>query len=919
MLFKGLNGKLTSIPSGWIDQQYLRPASGRFAGFLQFVKIRALYLMFFPLSALIDSMVSACMTGFYMLLAFKENNELAKHRYKSLSNTFLELLVKNMMGLIAFPLGIVSPLLVSFYFVPERIKKDDIASGGDIYYAKGNYYRPNTTSKLQEIIRLANEQKKSISIIGAGKSQGKQFLPVGQDNIAIDMAEFNRVSIKPEQKIATVGAGATWGDLQNLANNHSLAVKVMQASNIFSIGGSISTNIHGWHKEGIIGNTIQSLKILDSNGKIKILTPADELFSYVVGGFGQFGIILEAKIKLTDNVVLTEKSKLVSPSDYVEYFQKNVKEESNVQMHLYRLSLDPSKPLSEGVAVNYVSKENPVAIQTPSLQQEGFNGTRLQRILINLIRRFDPLRKLYWSLEKNRLLVNSCEMTTNSIMHPPINAMFNHSVSETEWLQEYFIPGDRLEEYLAQLGNILKSNNVCLINATVRYVARDTVTKLGYANQGDRFAVVLCFNQSLSHDAVASSKKWIRQAIDCTLEHGGSYYLPYQAFATDEQFQRSYPAVNEIIAAKQKYDVKGIFQSGFGQQYLFNQETTQETFYHRVMKSDRAKTEFSKFLKNILCRVDQVKLFALLDEILQYADTKEEIYQALLLKIPTIMPNTFTDMSNILGSLTTIKKDLTEQALELLPKNQQYDGLIEIGYPGRFIKSFKTKLDIKGDVVAINDEERLSDYVQTGYPRPYHRFVKLGEYEPLSEMEFKDNSAELISIFIGLHHIPEEKLEPYLQSLRRVLKPDGHLLLVDHDIQNQETLDQANMAHSIYNAVMGFSLEEEMAEIRNFRPLSYWVNLLQKNGFNIQMQSLSPQIREGDPTLNSMIHLVNSPKNELHVENKPDYDQLLSNKRTTVLHQFPVIARDKVNSANPEPTSQPWQPTDTQLINQHRL
>lgn len=61
----------------------------------------------------------------------------------------------------------------------------------------------------------------------------------------------------------------------------------------------------------------------------------------------------------------------------------------------------------------------------------------MDRIMVNVARRSGYVRQKYWESERHRLLNNETQMTTNEIMQPPINAMFNNSVSESEWLQEF--------------------------------------------------------------------------------------------------------------------------------------------------------------------------------------------------------------------------------------------------------------------------------------------------------------------------------------------------------------------------------------------------------------------------------------------------------------------------------------------------
>ncbi|KTD09874.1 FAD-binding oxidoreductase [Legionella hackeliae] len=331
---------------------------------------------------------------------------------------------------------------------------------------------PNNPVELQKIITDANGAKNvKIMPVGAGRSQGRQFLPEGgTKHLVVDLSNFNHIDIDNSNKTATVGAGVSWIDIQKEAPKRGLALQVMQASNVFSAGGSIGTNIHGWnHRKGVLSNTILSMDIVTPTGELRQgVKPDDPLFQQVAGGLGLFGTVVSVKFKLTDNELLVEKGKEIPIENYVKHFTDNVfnKEDKSkhkhIRMHLYRLSLDPDDLLGSGVAVDYVREgEKKFSDKKSNLSEETHRGTRFNQVMLNLARRFGWVRKKYWEGEKARLLANdSPAMTINEIMQPPINALFNPSVSEAEWLQEYFLPGDNLAAFLKELGKLLKDNQV---------------------------------------------------------------------------------------------------------------------------------------------------------------------------------------------------------------------------------------------------------------------------------------------------------------------------------------------------------------------------------------------------------------------------------------------------------------------------
>ncbi|KTD68212.1 cytokinin oxidase [Legionella steelei] len=851
-------GRYAEIPASWIDRMDLEEESSFMNEAWFFIRKRIIFLMF-PVLAAIDVITSfiCATTNFVGALFSSDTNQ---EFFFAKSREYATLFSKSLLGLTFSLFGFISPKLVSFFFLPEK-KYDKAMSGGALYKADVENETPRTLEDLQEIIRQARKNGQSIMAVGAGKSQGKQFIPLskeGKKGILIDMSEFNEIVIDKDAKTAKVGAGVRWVDLQIEANKKKLALKVMQASNIFSVGGSIGTNIHGWnHRSGNLANVVQSLKIINSDGELETIDKYSPKFGKVLGGFGLFGIVVSAEIELTDNENLVEQSVDVSIENYLKHFRKNVQPDDKIRMHLFRLSLAPNNLLGNGVAVNYIKLDNSAPVESEKINKEDENGTRMERIMVNVARRSGYVRQKYWEGERHRLLNNETPMTTNEIMQPSINAMFNNSVSESEWLQEFFVPGENLANFIKELGALLTKNKVALINSSVRFVKKDEYSTLGYTREGDRFAVVLCFNQALKKSEVVKTKKWIREANDLVIKHGGTFYLPYQQFSSQEQFEKAYGKdhVDEFKSAKENEDRQGVFYNGLYQHYLALKEN-KPNYFKELMASAETKKRFAGFLENVLQRIDTDKFYVLLEDILKYNDTHEEIYAELLRCLPNVMPGKLGSLRRILGSLSSIKEDLTAQAKALMPDVETIDGLVEIGYPGRFVAGFKSAFKVTGPITAVYEQQSMTDYVQTGIPRPYDNFVKL-DYNVPDLSSIPDNNAEVITCYVGLHHFPEDQLEQFLKNVRRILRPNGRFVLVDHDAHDKESLLMAHMAHSVFNAVNGISLEKEMTETRNFRPMDHWKSLLKEYGLYIG--DLGPNvamIRNGDPSRNTMVSFV---------------------------------------------------------------
>src|SRR2546426_7608491 len=155
--------------------------------------------------------------------------------------------------------------------------------------------RPRKVEQLVALVKEARQKGLKVSISGSRHSQGGHIL---YDNaLAIDMRDFNEVlALDRERKILRVEAGATWDDVQRSIAPYGLAVKVMQSSNIFTVGGTLSANAHGRDLDVTqVVEVVQRFHLLLADGRILLVSRDSnpELFSLVIGGYGLYGVILD--------------------------------------------------------------------------------------------------------------------------------------------------------------------------------------------------------------------------------------------------------------------------------------------------------------------------------------------------------------------------------------------------------------------------------------------------------------------------------------------------------------------------------------------------------------------------------------------------------------------------------------------------
>lgn len=285
--------------------------------------------------------------------------------------------------------------------------------------------------------------------------------------------------------------------------------------------------------------------------------------------------------------------------------------------------------------------------------------------------------------------------------------------------------------------------------------------------------------------------------------------------------------------------------------------TEKPTHLKALLASSTLRAELSLFMDHVLRQVPASDFWNLIDQIdWESCPDDHAIYKKIMTKIYTIKPQ--IQLFRKLAALKHQKKILTDQALQLLAQERKFSGAIEIGSPGAYLASLQNQINISSDIYVINDNQSATDIFQAFTPSgvlngfvPNNKFVALNHYLPISPNLVPNQSVDLIICYIGLHHIPKEKLANFIASMARVLKPNGILLLREHDAHTSDLVTLTSAAHTIFNAIMnGEKISVETAEYRNFQPLTYWIDLLEKQQLKLEA---GPLLQIDDPTRNSLL------------------------------------------------------------------
>ncbi|MEY2439608.1 MAG: hypothetical protein QOI34_993, partial [Verrucomicrobiota bacterium] len=218
-----------------------------------------------------------------------------------------------------------------------------------------------TPTTTQEIIAAVKGHDGSISIGGARHSMGGQIASEG--SLHIDMRQFNRIlSVSPDQKEVTVQAGARWRAIQERIDQDNLAVAIMQSYSNFTVGGSLSVNVHGRYVGGgPIIQSVKSLQLVLADGSLIEASPQRnaQIFYGAIGGYGGLGVITEATLGLAENTKLKRQAETMPISKYKQYFFSHVRQSADAVFHnadIYPFGYDTVH------AVTFAKTDEPVTV-----------------------------------------------------------------------------------------------------------------------------------------------------------------------------------------------------------------------------------------------------------------------------------------------------------------------------------------------------------------------------------------------------------------------------------------------------------------------------------------------------------------------------------------------------------------------------
>jgi len=438
--------------------------------------------------------------------------------------------------------------------------------------------QPFDLDGVRKAFELAKTEEKPICIAGGRHSMGGQ--PFVQDGVMIDTRKLNRVlGFDIERGLIEVESGIMWPQLlQHLVaaqfgRETKWAFKQKQTgADRLTIGGCLSANIHG---RGLtlapfIGD-VESFRLLNAKGDLVQCSRSEnpELFSLAIGGYGLFGFIYSATLRLVPRLKLERVVELRDIASLPEAFDERIRDGYLYGDFQYATDERSEDYLRRGVFSCY----RPVTDERPVPEQQKELGERDWLELLSLahsnkseaFRRYAAFYlstsgQLYWSDEHQMSFYPDN-------YHREIDRRASAPNRATESITEIYCERERLEAFMADVRETARRDQLNIIYGTVRLIEQDRESFLAWARKP--YACVI-FNLHVEHNSSGTIRAGdqFRRLIDVGIKHGGSYYPTYNRYALRRQVDYCFPQFMQFLRLKKKYDPQELFQSDWYRHYM---------------------------------------------------------------------------------------------------------------------------------------------------------------------------------------------------------------------------------------------------------------------------------------------------------------------------------------------------------------
>jgi len=404
-----------------------------------------------------------------------------------------------------------------------------------------------------------------VAIAGGRHAMGGQQFCTG--GMLLDTRGLDRVaSFDRERGTIEVDAGIQWPELIEHLSDSPWSIRQKQTgADRMSIGGALSANAHG---RGLtmapFVSDVESAVVVDPAGELRVCSRDEnpDLFALLAGGYGLFGCVVSATLRLVRRRTLERVVEVRPIEDLAEQLEARI-----AAGYLYgdfQFVTDPESDefLRRGVFSCYRPVERDGSLPTGQRGLSREDWTRLIALAHTDKRRAFDLYAEYYLATSGQLYQSDAHQLADyeDGYHRVLDELLGAPHRATEMISELYVPRDRLADFMGAAADDFRENNVDVVYGTIRLIERDEDSFLAWAREPWACVIVnlhtLHTPEGIDHSAAA-----FRRLIDLAAERGGSYFLTYHRWATRDQVERCYPRFRQFLEEKRRRDPEERFQS----------------------------------------------------------------------------------------------------------------------------------------------------------------------------------------------------------------------------------------------------------------------------------------------------------------------------------------------------------------------
>lgn len=431
---------------------------------------------------------------------------------------------------------------------------------------------PASEGEVVAIMERALRDHLHICAFGGRHAMGGQQFCAG--GVAVDTSKLTGVpQLDIERGLLTIGAGARWPEIIAATRGADACSPVRWAirqkqtgADAMSFGGSLGANVHGRGLVmGPIVEDVERFRMVTAGAEVLECSREKnaELFALAIGGYGMFGIITEATLRLTPRRKMRRLVDIIDLDDAINAVYRRAAQGCVYGDFQYAIEPGDDSFLRRGVMACYepVAESTPVDSSETDLPRESW--LRLLELAHTDKRRAFQVYSEHYLASHGRVYWSDTMQLSTYI---PTYAEFladrrgAASAEESLMITELNVPPERLMDFIRAARLVLRSSGVEDIYGTIRAIRKDTSTYLPWARED--YACVIFNLRTVHTDAgIAQTQRAARGLIDAAIDLGGTYYLTYHRWATAAQALRAYPRFPEWMERKRALDPTGVLRS----------------------------------------------------------------------------------------------------------------------------------------------------------------------------------------------------------------------------------------------------------------------------------------------------------------------------------------------------------------------